>query len=118
MFVQLTKDYLGRKAGERLDVSDADGQELIRSGAAVGVGDDALTPAVSRAVDSAVERAAKQLDALINQSLKAFADAQGQARRHAVPVIFGPGGEGDTKKSFGDWCLAVARGDRHYLDWK
>src|SRR5690348_10313037 len=28
MFVQLTKEFLGRKAGERIDVSDADGQQL------------------------------------------------------------------------------------------
>ena len=34
MFVQLTKDFLGRKAGERIDVSDADGQQLFQSGAA------------------------------------------------------------------------------------
>ena len=33
MFVQLTKDYLGRKAGERLDVGEADGRDLIHGGA-------------------------------------------------------------------------------------
>jgi HK97 family phage major capsid protein len=116
MFVQLTKDYLGRKAGERLDVGDADGRELIHSGAASPVADDVLTPAVTRAVDSAVQRYTQQLDTLISQSLKAFADAQSQARRAAVPVLFGAAGDGDPKKSFGDWCLAVARGDRHYLE--
>ncbi len=116
MFVQLTKDYLGRKAGERLDVSDADGRELIHSGAASAVSDDVLTPAVSRAVDSAVQRYTQQLDTLISQSLKAFADAQSQSRRSAAPILFGAAGDGDPKKSFGDWCLAVARGDRHYLE--
>ena len=39
-----------------------------------------------------------------------------QARRHAVPAIFGSGGDGDPRKSFGDWCLAVARNDRSYLE--
>jgi HK97 family phage major capsid protein len=116
MFVQLTKDSLGGKAGDRLDVSDADGRELIHSGAAVALGDDALTSAVNRAVDGALSRCTQQLDALINQSLKAFADAQGQSRRVAAPVLFGPGGDGDPKKSFGDWCLAVARNDRGYLE--
>jgi HK97 family phage major capsid protein len=48
--------------------------------------------------------------------LQSFADAQGQARRHAVPALFGPGGEGDPRKSFGDWALAVARNDRAYLE--
>jgi HK97 family phage major capsid protein len=33
-----------------------------------------------------------------------------------VPILFGEGGEGDPKKSFGDWCLAVARNDRAYLE--
>jgi hypothetical protein len=118
MFVQLTKDSLGRKAGDRLDVSDADGRELIHSGAAVALGDDALTAAVNRAVDGALSRCTQQLDTLINQSLRSFADAQSQSRRAAVPVLFGPGGDGDPKKSFGDWCLAVARNDRQYLDPK
>jgi HK97 family phage major capsid protein len=33
-----------------------------------------------------------------------------------VPAIFGPGGDGDPRKSFGDWALAVARNDRGYLE--
>jgi len=36
--------------------------------------------------------------------------------RNAVPEIFGEGGQGDPKKNFGDFCLAVARGDHHYLE--
>ena len=63
-----------------------------------------------------MQRYTQQLDTLISQSLKAFADAQSQSRRIGVPILFGAGGDGDPKKSFGDWCLAVARGDRHYLE--
>ncbi len=52
----------------------------------------------------------KGLDAVINSALKHFADGQGQARRHAVPAIFGPGQGGDPAgKTFGDWLLTVAR---------
>ncbi len=60
----------------------------------------------------------KGLDAVINTALKQFQDAQSQARRHAVPAIFGQGGEGDPKgKTFGDWLVNVAilttgKGDR------
>jgi predicted phage gp36 major capsid-like protein len=31
-----------------------------------------------------------------------------QGRRHAVPLIFGPGGSGNPKRNFGDWCAKVA----------
>jgi HK97 family phage major capsid protein len=116
MFVQLTKEFLGRKAGERIDVNDADGQQLIRSGSAVAVADDPLTPAISRALEGALSNYTQSLDGVINRALASYADAQKQARKHAVPAIFGPGGEGDPRKSFGDWALAVARNDRNYLE--
>ncbi len=116
MFVQLSKDLLGRKAGERLDVDEADGRSLLQSGAAVAVADDPISPAVQRALDGAVGRYSQSLDSALNQALKAIAEAQGQARKHAVPALFGTGGDGEPKKSFGDWALAVARNDRHYLE--
>jgi hypothetical protein len=51
----------------------------------------------------------KGLDAVINTALKQFQDAQSQARKHAIPAIFGPGGEGDPRgRSFGDWLTQVA----------
>ena len=34
MFVQLKKDFLGKPAGERIDVADSDGQTLIEQGIA------------------------------------------------------------------------------------
>jgi HK97 family phage major capsid protein len=116
MFVQLTKDFLGRKAGERLDVAEADANGLIASGAAVAVSDDVITPLVSRALESALGGFTRGLDAIINQTLKQFGDAQAQARRHGIGALFGPGGDGDPRKSFGDFCLAVARNDRGYLE--
>jgi HK97 family phage major capsid protein len=116
MFVQLTKDFLGRKAGERLDVGQADANQLIAGGSAVAVTDDPLTPIITRGIENALGGFTRGLDAIINQTLKQFADAQGQSRRVAVPALFGPGDGGDPHKSFGDWCLAVARNDRTYLE--
>jgi HK97 family phage major capsid protein len=117
MFIELKKPFLGRAAGERLDVAEADGRQLIQQQVAVAVGDDLIGPAVTKALDAALARYAQNLDSAVNQSLRAFADARGQARKHAVPAIFGPGGDGDPRgKTFGDWALAVARGDRAYLE--
>jgi hypothetical protein len=49
--------------------------------------------------------------------LKQFADAQTQARRHAVPAIFGPGQGGDPdSKTFGDWLLTIARAGARNLN--
>ncbi len=116
MFVQLTKDFLGRKAGERLDVGEADANQLIAAGSATPVADDALTPMVSRALEQALGGFTRGLDAVINETLTRIADTQSHSRRHAVPALFGPGNAGDPKKTFGDWCLAVARNDRTYLE--
>ena len=37
---------------------------------------------------------------LLPLPLKRFAEAQEQARRHAVPALFGDSGQGDPKKNF------------------
>jgi HK97 family phage major capsid protein len=116
VFIQLTKEFLGKKAGERIDVAEADAAQLVRQGVAVPVADDPVAPAVAKALEGAFACYNQGLDKAIQQALQAFADAQGQSRRHAVPALFGPGGEGDPRKSFGDWALAVARNDRAYLE--
>jgi HK97 family phage major capsid protein len=116
MFVELLKEFLGKKAGERLHVAPEEGQQLIAAGIARAVGDDPLTPIITRGIENALAGFTRGLDAVINTTLQRFADAQGQARRHALPALFGPGGSGDPRKSFGDFCLAVARNDRNYLE--
>ncbi len=109
MFVQLTKEFMGRKPGERIDVSEADANALVAQSLAQPVTDDLITPAVQKAMEQAFAGFQKGLDAVINTALKQFQDAQSQSRRLAVPAIFGPGGEGDTHgKSFGDWLVQVA----------
>lgn len=116
MFVELTKPLLGKPAGERLHVGPEEGQQLVATGAARAVTDDPLTPLIARGLEGALAGFTRGLDSVITKTLEQFAAAQEQARRHAVPALFGPGGEGDPKKSFGDFCLAVARNDRHYLE--
>jgi HK97 family phage major capsid protein len=116
MFVQLKKAFLGRAVGERIDVSDADAKHLLDQQIAEPVRDDPLGPVIARSVEQMTTRITQGLDAVINRSLKAFADAQSQSRRHAVPLIFGETGSGDPRKTFGDWCLAVARNDAGYLE--
>lgn len=60
MFVQLCKEFLGRKPGERLDVAPADADHLVREGLAQPVGDDALTPLITRALHDNLEGAVEQ----------------------------------------------------------
>src|SRR5438552_1071220 len=107
MFVQLTKEFLGRKAGERIDVSEADAKSLIDQAVASPVSDDPITPAVSKALEGAFGKFTQALDGIVQESLKQFATSQTHARKNAVPAIFGKHGDGDPKKSFGDWLLAV-----------
>jgi HK97 family phage major capsid protein len=107
MFVQLTKEFLGRQPGERIDVSEDDGRQLIAQHVALPVTDDLITPAVSRALEAAFGKFTQGLDGIINAALKQFQDAQAQARRHSVPAIFGDTG-GDPQKNFGDWLVNVA----------
>jgi HK97 family phage major capsid protein len=118
MFVQLQKEFLGRKPGERIDVSESDANALIAQQLATPVTDDLITPAVQRAMEQAFSGFQKGLDAVINAALKQFADAQQKSRKNAVPALFGPDGDGDPHgKTFGDWLLNVAvvttgKGDR------
>jgi HK97 family phage major capsid protein len=115
-WIELLKDYLGKKAGERLALDAADASPLISAGIARGVTDDPIQAAVARGIEGALGGFTRGLDAIITETLKKFAQAQAHSRKNAVPILFGEGGEGDPKKSFGDWCLAVARNDRHYLE--
>ncbi len=47
MFVQLTKAFLGKPAGERIDVSEEDAKSLVAQQLAVPVTDNLITPAVT-----------------------------------------------------------------------
>lgn len=116
MFVQLTKEFMGNAAGKRIDVSETDGAHLIAQGYAQPVADDLITPAVAKALEGAFTKFTQSLDGIVNASLKAFADAQSQARKHAVPAIFGEGKDGDPKHNFGDFCLCIATKNHKRLE--
>jgi HK97 family phage major capsid protein len=116
MFVELLKDFLGKKAGERIHVAEDEGRQLIASGVAKAVADDPIAPLVTKAMESALSGFTRGLDTVITETLKQFSQAQTMARKHAVPAIFGAGGNGDPRKTFGDWLLACARNDGRYLE--
>jgi HK97 family phage major capsid protein len=115
MWIQLTQPWNTKPAGEKIYLDPEDGQKLLDQKIAVPIDDP--TPALFQgALDAASARFSKQLDQAITAALDRFQTAQSQARRHAVPAIFGDNTSGDTKKCFGDWLAAVARADRKYLE--
>jgi HK97 family phage major capsid protein len=118
MFVTLKKDYLGQAAGVTLDVAeDAVAKSLIEQGVAAAVPGDPYGPIINQALQASMATLSKSLDGAINTALKQFGDAQSRSVKHGRPAIFGPTGDGDSKgKSFGDFCLAVARNDSSYLE--
>jgi HK97 family phage major capsid protein len=116
MFIQLKQAYFGKGPGERVDVDESHAHALIQQGIAEAVVGDPIGEVINKQFASLIEGMTRSLDQTINETLKRFADAQSQAHRSAVPAIFGDGGSGDPKQSFGDFCLAVARGDRSYLE--
>ncbi len=116
MFIELLNDFLGKKAGERIHVAEAEARQLIASGIAKAVSDDPIGPLVARAMESALSGFTRGLDTIITETLKQFSQAQSLARKHAVPALFGTGDNGDPRKCFGDWLLACARNDARYLE--
>jgi HK97 family phage major capsid protein len=116
MFVQLTRDFLGKKAGERVDLDDPAAHMLIHSGAAELVRDDVITPLVQRALEQALAGVTGQVQSAVDATLKEFAQAQTKSRKNAVPAIFGEGGQGDPKRTFGRFLLAVRNHDVRTLE--
>lgn len=116
MFIKLLKDFLGKKAGEVIHASDEEAQQLLTAGIGQQMTDDPITPIITRGLESALGGFTRGLDGIITQTLQKFAQAQTHSRKNAVPAIFGPGQSGDPSRSFGDFCLAVARKDTKYLE--
>jgi HK97 family phage major capsid protein len=116
MFIQLKQPYFGKAGGERVDVDQSHAQTLITQGIAEAVQGDVLGDLLGKQMGAMLENLTKSLDAAINEALKQFADAQKQARKSAVPALFGEGGQGDVNHNFGDFCLAIATGNRKRLE--
>jgi HK97 family phage major capsid protein len=126
MFVQLTREFLSKPPGERIDVSETDAKHLIEQGVAQAVVDDPIGPAVGRAFESALGRFTDALGGAVDNTLRRFGDAQGRSRRNAAPMLFGSSGGNPHGKTFGDWLLCVRRGDQkrlhdvygsHFAEW-
>jgi HK97 family phage major capsid protein len=119
MFVQLKKDFLGKPAGERIELADASGEGLIKQGIAEAVSpNDAINQLMSKAMEAASVKISESIAQTVDAALKRFQDTQSQARKHAVPMIFGEGavavGSGlndnrDPRRCFGDWLVKVAK---------
>ena len=116
MWIELLKEFLGKKAGERIFLDQGEAKALVAAGIAREVSDDPLSGVIAKGVESALAGFTRGLDGIINATLKQFAQVQSMSRKNAVPILFGQDGAGDPKKSFGDWCLAVARKDTGYLE--
>jgi HK97 family phage major capsid protein len=108
MFVTLKKDYLGHKAGATLDIHEEPvATSLVEQGVAEPVPGDPYGPLMSKAVETAVNSLTKQLDTVINATLKQVQETQEQSRKVKKAVLFG-GADGDPERSFGDWLVNVA----------
>jgi HK97 family phage major capsid protein len=110
MFVQLKKEFLDKPAGERIELSDSDGEALVKQGVAEAISENtAVEHLVATAMDVVRGKIVESSAAAMDAALKRFSEAQSQARRHAVPAIFGEGQRGDPKRCFGDWLVKVAK---------
>jgi hypothetical protein len=99
MFVQLKKEFLDKPAGERIELSDSDGEALVKQGVAEAISENtAVEHLVATAMDVVRGKIVESSAAAMDAALKRFSEAQSQARRHAVPAIFGEGQRGDPKR--------------------
>src|SRR5947207_164769 len=116
MFVQLTKDYFGQKAGARVDVDEPVAKTLLDEGVAEPVQGDPLGPVVARSMEAMLANLTKSLGDAIDATLREFAAAKAKSRKNAVPAIFGEGNGGDPQRTFGSFLLAVRHRDARALE--
>ncbi len=117
MFVELIQDYLGNPIGKRIDVDEKDAQHLIAHGMPGPSATICSRRPCRRRVEGAFQKFTQALDGIVSASLKQFADAQKQvAARTPCRPSSATAARAIPKKCFGDFCLAVARNDRGYLE--
>ena len=109
MWIKLKSDFLGSAAGKVMDVGEQDARTLIEKGVAEVAGDEALAPVVGKATETLMNKLNDSVGAIVDATLKRLQEAQEQARRVAVPAIFGEGHGGDTRKNFGDWLAHAVK---------
>lgn len=103
MLVKILKPILGQTEGAVVDVPDEEAKTLIKKGIAEPASDDVLSPILAKATESLMGKLNDSLTAVVEATLKRFAETQEQSKKFSVPAIFGTGKEGDPKKNFPDW---------------
>lgn len=117
MLLVLKAPLLGHPAGERVEMDDQAAKALIASGQAAELDpNDVANQLAAKAMGAATDKIAASIDAVVNQALKQFADAQTLSHKGAAAKIFGEQGQGNPKSTFGDWLLHVAKNDEAYLE--
>src|SRR5260370_7986234 len=79
MFVQLKKDFLGKPAGERIDVADSDGQTLIEQGIAeLANPGEAVNQLMTKAMAAATAKISQSTPPPLAGAPNQFRDSQPQ----------------------------------------
>jgi HK97 family phage major capsid protein len=124
MFVTLKKEFLGQAAGKVIDLAEAEAQALQASGIAEACQGDPLVPIIQKSMESITSNLTKTMNEVFEGTLKQFKDSQEQARKLAIPAIFGAGQPGDPQHNFADWlqhavaaCTSKGKGSYEAADY-
>jgi hypothetical protein len=69
MFVQLTKDFQGQKAGTRIDVTELDAKPRLDAGLAARIEGDQLAPLIQKPKEGMLESLPTSSNSVPNESL-------------------------------------------------
>ena len=116
MFIKLVKDYFGQKAGCQVAVDEVVGKALVEQKVGEAVANDPLAPLMQKSMEGMLANLTNCLNQTIDATLKQFADAQTKSKKNGVPAIFGQGGDGDPKKTFGNFLIALRGKDTKSLE--
>src|SRR5262245_29676416 len=116
MWCELQKDYLGQKAGARVELDEDVGKALVSKGIAREAPNATIEELVQKSAQGMLAQFQKELETQVNGCIKQFGDALALSRKGADRRIFGDGGEGDRKKTFGAFLVAVKSGNVKALE--
>jgi len=116
MLIQLSKDFLGKKTGERIDVPEAEAKVFITQGIAEAVEGDPISDAIAKSAASMMTKMEESFNKAIEEALKKFAAAASKSRKNSVPAIFGSDASGDPSRTFGSFLTALRNGSFKTLE--
>ena len=116
MFIRLLKKYLGQEAGAQIDVDEAVAKVLISQGVAEVVAQDPVAALLAKSMEAIVANLNATMTQTVDAALKSFADAQTKSHKNQKRIIFGEGGDGEPKRTFGQFLLAVRQRDHKTLE--